>query len=139
GPHRRLLRPPASAQGPQLRPQDHAHLPLYLPRALRPRHQRDRPRNPGRTPHRLRPPAPLRRLRARRRHPRRPRRSPRLLLPVAGPGTIAIEAIPNAPRNQVAGWLGAALKTKAHAPALEGRATAELRDFLADALGLPRR
>jgi len=58
---------------------------------------------------------------------------------VAGSCTIAIKAIPNAPRNQVVGWLGDALKIKVHAPALEGRANDELRDFLADALGLPRR
>ncbi len=58
---------------------------------------------------------------------------------MAGSCTIAIKAIPNAPRNQVVGWLGDALKIKVHAPALEGRANDELRDFLADALGLPRR
>ena len=58
---------------------------------------------------------------------------------MAGSCTIAIKAIPNAPRNQVVGWLGDALKIKVHAPALEGRANDELRDVLADALGLPRR
>ena len=51
---------------------------------------------------------------------------------------IAIKAVPNAPRNAVAGWLGDALKIKIRAPALEGRANEELRAFLADALGLPR-
>jgi hypothetical protein len=52
---------------------------------------------------------------------------------------LAIKAIPNAPRNVVAGWLGDALKVKVHAPALEGRANDELCAFLADTLGLPRR
>ena len=53
--------------------------------------------------------------------------------------TLAVKAIPNAPRNEVMGWLGDALKIKVHAPPVEGRANDELRDFLADALGLPRR
>jgi hypothetical protein len=53
--------------------------------------------------------------------------------------TLALKAIPNAPRNAVVGWLGGALKVKVHAPALEGRANDELCAFLADALSLPRR
>lgn len=53
--------------------------------------------------------------------------------------TLAIKAVPNAPRNAVIGWLGAALKVKVHAPALEGRANEVLCEFLADALGLPKR
>jgi hypothetical protein len=52
---------------------------------------------------------------------------------------LPIKAIPNAPRSAVVGWLGDALKVKVHAPALEGRANDELCDFIADALGLPRR
>ncbi|MFA6288141.1 MAG: DUF167 domain-containing protein [Opitutaceae bacterium] len=52
---------------------------------------------------------------------------------------LAIKAIPNAPRNAVAGWLGDALKVKVHAPALEGRANDELCEFIADTLDLPRR
>jgi uncharacterized protein (TIGR00251 family) len=52
---------------------------------------------------------------------------------------LAIKAIPNAPRNAVAGWLGDALKVKVHAPALEGRANDELCEFIADTLGLPKR
>jgi uncharacterized protein (TIGR00251 family) len=52
---------------------------------------------------------------------------------------IAIKAVPNAPRNAIAGWIGAALKVRVHAPALEGRANEELCAFLADALALPRR
>lgn len=55
------------------------------------------------------------------------------------PATLELKVIPNAPRNEVAGWLGPALKVKIHAPALEGRANDELLDFLADTLGVPRR
>lgn len=58
----------------------------------------------------------------------------------APPGcTLALKVIPNAPRDEVAGWLGEALKVKLHAPALEGRANAALVGFLADRLALPRR
>lgn len=53
--------------------------------------------------------------------------------------TLAIKAIPNAPRTAIAGWLGDALKIKVHAPALEGRANEELCLFLAEKLGLPKR
>ncbi len=53
--------------------------------------------------------------------------------------TVAIKAIPNAPRSEVVGWLGDALKVKVYAPPLEGRANDELCRFLADTLGLPRR
>ena len=53
--------------------------------------------------------------------------------------TLAIKAIPNAPRSAVAGWLGEALKVKVKAPPVEGRANDALCEFLADELGLPRR
>ncbi len=53
--------------------------------------------------------------------------------------TLAIKAIPNAPRSQVVGWLGDALKVKVHAPPVEGRANEVLCEFLAETLGLPRR
>ena len=53
--------------------------------------------------------------------------------------TLAIKAIPNAPRNEVVGWLGDALKIKVHAPPVEGRANEILCEFLADTLRLPRR
>lgn len=55
------------------------------------------------------------------------------------PCTLELKVIPNAPRNEIAGWLGTALKVKIHAPALEGRANDELLDFLAETLGVPRR
>ncbi|SDS03184.1 DUF167 domain-containing protein [Opitutus sp. GAS368] len=53
--------------------------------------------------------------------------------------TLELKTIPNAPRDEIAGWLGPALKVKVHAPALEGRANDALLDFLAGRLGLPRR
>lgn len=53
--------------------------------------------------------------------------------------TLAIKAIPNAPRNQIVGWLGDALKVKVHAPAIEGRASEALCEFLAGELDLPKR
>ncbi len=53
--------------------------------------------------------------------------------------TLELKTIPNAPRDEIVGWLGDALKVKVHAPALEGRANDALRDFLAAKLGLPRR
>ena len=53
--------------------------------------------------------------------------------------TLAIKAVPNAPRSAVVGWLGDALKVKVNAPALEGRANEALCEFLAAELGLPKR
>lgn len=53
--------------------------------------------------------------------------------------TLAIKAIPNAPRSEVVGWLGDALKIKVHAPPVEGRANEALCEFLAEELALPRR
>ncbi len=53
--------------------------------------------------------------------------------------TLPVKAVPNAPRSEVCGWLGEALKIKVHAPPLEGRANEVLCEFLAGELGLPRR
>jgi uncharacterized protein (TIGR00251 family) len=53
--------------------------------------------------------------------------------------TLAIKAIPNAPRSEIVGWLGDTLKVKLHAPPVEGRANDALCEFLAQTLGLPRR
>lgn len=52
---------------------------------------------------------------------------------------LPIKAVPNAPRSEVCGWLGEAIKVKVHAPPVEGRANDALCEFLADTLGLPRR
>lgn len=53
--------------------------------------------------------------------------------------TLAIKAVPNAPRSEVCGWLGDALKVKVHAPPVEGRANDALCEFLAETLSLHRR
>ena len=53
--------------------------------------------------------------------------------------TLDLKTIPNAPRDEIIGWLGEALKVKVHAPALEGRANEARQEFLAEELGLPRR
>ncbi|HEY0863058.1 MAG TPA: DUF167 domain-containing protein [Lacunisphaera sp.] len=53
--------------------------------------------------------------------------------------TLELKTIPNAPRDEIAGWLGDTLKVKVHAPALEGRANDALLEFLADKLGVHRR
>ncbi len=50
-----------------------------------------------------------------------------------------IKAVPNAPKSEVIGWLGEALKVKVHAPPVEGKANEELCSFLAETLGLPKR
>jgi len=53
--------------------------------------------------------------------------------------TLELKVVSNAPRDEIAGWLGTALKVKVHAPALEGRANDALCAFLADRLGVPGR
>jgi uncharacterized protein (TIGR00251 family) len=53
--------------------------------------------------------------------------------------TLAIKVIPQAPRDEVVGWSGAALKIKIRAPAQDGRANDALCEFIAETLGLPRR
>lgn len=53
--------------------------------------------------------------------------------------TLELKTIPNAPRNEIVGWLGEALKVKVHAPAVEGKANDELIEFLAEKLGVHRR
>lgn len=53
--------------------------------------------------------------------------------------TLELKTIPNAPRDEIAGWLGDTLKVRVHAPALEGRANDALLEFLADKLGVHRR
>ena len=53
--------------------------------------------------------------------------------------TLELKTIPNAPRDEIAGWLGDALKVKVHAPALEGRANDALLEFLAKRLAVHHR
>jgi hypothetical protein len=53
--------------------------------------------------------------------------------------TLELKVIPHARRDEVAGWLGEALKVKVRAPAVEGRANEALLEFLAERLSVPRR
>jgi uncharacterized protein (TIGR00251 family) len=53
--------------------------------------------------------------------------------------TLSIKAIPNAPRSEIVGWLGDSLKVKIHAPAVAGRATQALCEYLAEQLGVSKR
>ena len=50
--------------------------------------------------------------------------------------TLTIQTTPNAPRSQIIGWQGDRLKVKVKAPAVEGKANAELIRFLAECFGL---
>lgn len=63
----------------------------------------------------------------------------RSICPMPSGCTLAVKAVPNAPRHELVGWLGDALKIKVRAPALEGRANAALCEYLAEVLELPRR
>ena len=51
--------------------------------------------------------------------------------------TLEIHAQPGARKTEVAGVHGDCLKIRLAAPAVEGKANAELRRFLADAFGVP--
>jgi uncharacterized protein (TIGR00251 family) len=50
--------------------------------------------------------------------------------------SLKVQITPNAPRSEVVGWLGDRLKIKIKAPAIEGKANAELRRFLAESLNV---
>jgi uncharacterized protein len=52
--------------------------------------------------------------------------------------TLALKIIPNAQRSQILGWVGAALKIKVSAPALEGKANDSLCKYLSEQLSLHR-
>lgn len=60
-------------------------------------------------------------------------------MPLAPSCRIPVKVIPNAPRNEVVGWLGEALKIKLKAPPVEGRANAALCESLAEWLDVPVR
>jgi len=51
--------------------------------------------------------------------------------------TLQFHTVPNAKQNRVMGEHGAAIKIKLRAPAVEGKANAALRCFLAEELGIP--
>ena len=54
------------------------------------------------------------------------------------PCVLEIKAGPNAPRSEVVGWLGDALKVRLKAPPVDGKANAELCRFLAAELRLSK-
>ena len=56
---------------------------------------------------------------------------------------LRVRATPNARRSEVIGWVddaqaGRILRVRVAAPPAEGKANAELREFLAKTLGLPK-
>jgi len=53
--------------------------------------------------------------------------------------TIRVYVIPNAKVDKVVGEYGRAIKIKLQAPAIEGKANAALRRFLAEKLSIPQR
>ncbi|MFO1362815.1 MAG: DUF167 domain-containing protein [Burkholderiales bacterium] len=53
--------------------------------------------------------------------------------------TLALHVQPGAKRSAVAGLHGERLKIRIAAPALDGRANDALAEFLAEALGVPKR
>jgi len=53
--------------------------------------------------------------------------------------TLRFHIVPNAKENKVIGEHGIAIKIKLRAPAVEGKANAALRSFLADQLKIPER
>ncbi|HXZ48879.1 MAG TPA: DUF167 domain-containing protein [Usitatibacter sp.] len=56
-----------------------------------------------------------------------------------GAWILRVRAQPGARRTEVAGLHGEALRIRVQAPALEDRANEALADFIAGALGVPRR
>jgi len=52
------------------------------------------------------------------------------------PLTLNLQTTPNAPRSEIVGWMGDRLKLKIKAPAVEGKANAELVRFLAETFGV---
>ena len=53
--------------------------------------------------------------------------------------TLRFHIVPNAKQNKVMGEHGSAIKIKLRAPALEGKANAALRSFLAEELKISER
>jgi uncharacterized protein len=53
--------------------------------------------------------------------------------------TLRVHIVPNAKQNKVVGEHGDAIKIKLRAPALEGKANAALRSFLAEELKISER
>lgn len=51
---------------------------------------------------------------------------------------LNVKVVPKASRNEIAGWLGNALKVRVAAPPEAGRANDAVEALIAEALGLPR-
>ena len=51
---------------------------------------------------------------------------------------LSLHVIPNAPRTQIVGLHGEALKIRVHAPPVEGKANEEIIRFFAQELGLAK-
>jgi hypothetical protein len=56
-----------------------------------------------------------------------------------GKAVLRLRIVPNARRSEVVGVHGDAIKVKVQAPAMDGKANAALREFLAGALAVPGR
>jgi uncharacterized protein (TIGR00251 family) len=52
--------------------------------------------------------------------------------------TLRVHVVPNAKSDEVVGQHGGAIKIKLRAPAVEGKANAALRCFLAEELNIPK-
>ena len=51
---------------------------------------------------------------------------------------IAVKVVPRAAKDEIAGWLGEALKVRVQAPPQDGRANRAVEEFLASALSLKK-
>lgn len=51
---------------------------------------------------------------------------------------LSVQVVPNAPKNQIVGWHGEALKVKVAAVPEDGKANKELAKFLAKELGVAK-
>lgn len=51
---------------------------------------------------------------------------------------LRVKAAPNAPRDEVQGWLGESLKVRIQAPPTDGKANERLCAFIAKKLSLPK-
>ena len=52
--------------------------------------------------------------------------------------TLQLKVVPKASRNEIAGWVGDALKVRVTAPPERGKANAAVVELIASVLGVPR-